>query len=106
MMVVDVTSAGEMRGYAYFDAAELATALESGGENSVARLMGAGHLAFTVDQGLDSERYQGIVALEGATLSECAHNYFHQSEQIASAIQLAAEMESGAWRGGALMLQR
>ncbi len=106
MMVVDVTSAGEMRGYADFDGADLALVLESGGENSFPRIMGAGHLAFTVDQGPDSERYQGIVALEGATLSECAHNYFHQSEQIASAIQLAAEMVNGAWRGGVLMLQR
>ena len=106
MMVVDVTSAGEMRGYADFDAAELAPALAGEGENTVPRLMGAGHLAFTVDQGPDSERYQGIVALEGASLSECAHSYFHQSEQIASAIQLAAEMVNGAWRGGALMLQR
>ena len=106
MMVVDVTSAGEMRGYADFDADELAQAVAGEGETSVPRLMGAGHLAFTVDQGPDSERYQGIVALEGASLSECAHSYFHQSEQIATAIQLTAEMVNGAWRGGALMLQR
>ena len=86
MMVVDVTSAGEMRGYADFDEAELSGVQAGDGEISVPRMMGAGHLAFTVDQGPDSERYQGIVALEGATLSECAHSYFHQSEQIASAI--------------------
>ncbi len=28
------------------------------------------------------ERYQGIVELTGATLAECAHHYFHQSEQF------------------------
>ena len=106
MMVVDVTSAGEMRGYADFDAAELSGVHTGDGKISVPRMMGAGHLAFTVDQGPDSERYQGIVALEGATLSECAHSYFHQSEQIASAIQLAADRVNGNWRGGALMLQR
>ena len=105
MMVVDITSAGALRGYADFDAAALRTALAGGEESSVPRLLGAGHLAFTVDQGPDTERYQGIVALEGTSLSECAHNYFRQSEQIASAIQLAAERLAGVWRAGALMLQ-
>ncbi len=105
MMVIDVTSAGALRGYADFDAAALGTALAGGEESSVPRLLGAGHLAFTVDQGPDTERYQGIVALEGANLSECAHNYFRQSEQIATAIQLAAEQVAGVWRAGALMLQ-
>jgi molecular chaperone Hsp33 len=33
-----------------------------------------------VDQGEDTERYQGIVALEGATLADCAHQYFRDSE--------------------------
>ncbi|MDA0228762.1 MAG: Hsp33 family molecular chaperone HslO [Proteobacteria bacterium] len=105
MMVADITSSGTLRGYADFDSDALAAALAAGEEGSVPRLLGAGHLAFTVDQGPDTERYQGIVALEGATLSECAHNYFRQSEQIATAIQLAAECVSGGWRGGALMLQ-
>jgi len=105
MMVADVTSAGTLRGYADFDPDVLTDAMVGSGENSVPRLLGAGHLAFTVDQGPDTERYQGIVALEGASLSDCAHNYFRQSEQIATAIQLAAEHVDGVWRGGALMLQ-
>ena len=77
-------------------------ALAAGDDNTVPRLMGTGHLAFTVDQGPDSERYQGIVALEGATLSDCAHNYFRQSEQIAAAIQLAADRVGGGASGRAL----
>ncbi len=105
MMVVDVTSAGALRGYADFDHAAVAAAAAGGDDSSVPRLLGAGHLAFTVDQGPDTERYQGIVALEGASLSDCAHNYFRQSEQIATAIQLAAERREGVWRAGALMLQ-
>ena len=105
MMVADVTSAGALRGYADFDADILNAALADDENGSIPRLLGAGHLAFTVDQGPDTERYQGIVALEGASLSECAHNYFRQSEQIATAIQLAAERVAGVWRGGALMLQ-
>ena len=105
MMVADVTSAGALRGYADFHADILRAALAGGEEGSVPRLLGAGHLAFTVDQGPDTERYQGIVALEGTSLSECAHNYFRQSEQIATAIQLTAEWVAGVWRAGALMLQ-
>ena len=105
MMVADVTSTGALRGYADFDQAAIAAASADGEDGSVPRLLGAGHLAFTVDQGPDTERYQGIVALEGASLSDCAHNYFRQSEQIATAIQLSAERVADVWRAGALMLQ-
>jgi molecular chaperone Hsp33 len=78
---------------------------------SVPRLLGAGYIAFTVDQGADMDRYQGIVALEGATLADCAHNYFRESEQIESAIRLTAApvtLSDGStvWRAGAVMLQR
>ena len=114
MLVADMTSAGAMRGYAQFDAARLpasdsidnAYVGPEGG--SVPRLLGAGHLAFTVDQGPDTERYQGIVALEGATLADCAHHYFRQSEQIDAAIRVAVgrSESDGAWRAGGLMLQR
>ncbi len=113
MMVADITSAGAVRGYADFDRAALAAAAT--GEGSVPRLLGAGYLAFTVDQGPKTERYQGIVELVGATLSECAHNYFRQSEQIETGIKLAAApvvgngLRQGAaagWRAGAIMLQR
>ena len=105
MTVAGVTSDGALRGYADFDPDARAAALADGEEGSVPRLLGAGHLAFTVDQGPDTERYQGIVALEGASLSECAHNYFRQSEQIATATQLTAGRVAGMWRAGALMLQ-
>ena len=54
---------------------------------SVPRLLGAGYLAFTVDQGAHTERYQGIVELTGATLADCIHHYFRQSEQIEAAIK-------------------
>ena len=106
MMVADVTSTGALRGYAEFDADALAALPAANDENSAQNLLGVGHLAFTVDQKLGSNRYQGIVALEGASLSDCAHNYFHQSEQIATVIQLAAERSNGCWRAGALMVQR
>jgi len=105
-LVADLTSEGALRGYAAFDREAVLAGDDAPGREPVPRLLGAGHLAFTVDQGSDTERYQGIVELEGATLSDCAHTYFRQSEQIATVIKLAAAPVEGAWRAGALMLQR
>lgn len=105
LLVADVTSAGAMRGYARYDADRVAEAAAGQGAK-VPRLLGSGHLAFTVDQGQDMERYQGIAALDGATLAECAHHYFRNSEQLETAIFLAAEVKDGAAKAGALMVQR
>src|SRR5216683_3214946 len=97
LLVADVTSAGAVRGYAQYDAEKLAKAVAAmpGGATgiggSVPRLLGAGHLAFTVDQGEHTDRYQGIVELQGATLAECAHHYFRQSEQLQAGIKLAVD---------------
>ena len=56
-MVADVTSPGELRGYAQFDN-DAITAFQPDASHSIPRLMGAGHIAFTVDQGTRTERYQ------------------------------------------------
>ncbi|SRR5579875_661406 len=110
LLVADVTTAGGVRGYAQFDADKLA-GLESAGALSVPRMLGAGYLALTVDQGEYTERYQGIVALEGASLADCVHHYFRQSEQVEAGIKVAVAQRAGAdgrprWRGGALMIER
>ena len=108
LLVADATSAGQMRGYAQFDADAVAAVAAADPDPSVPRLFGGGYLAFTVDQGQHTERYQGIVELNGTTLAECIHAYFRQSEQLQAAIMIAADAgEGGAgWRAGALMLQR
>src|ERR1700722_6247924 len=109
MMVADVTTAGALRGYAQFDAARL----DAGAATlaAVPRLLGAGYLALTVDQGEHTERYQGIVELQGGTLAECVHHYFRQSEQVEAALKVAVAQVPDAdgskhWRAGALMIQR
>ena len=106
-MVADVKTPGDLRGYAQYDADAIA-AFQPNANPSIPRLLGAGHIAFTVDQGTRTERYQGIVALEGQSLADCAHNYFRESEQIETAIVLACgkAVDDGRWRGGAIMLQR
>ncbi|MDP6389433.1 MAG: Hsp33 family molecular chaperone HslO, partial [Alphaproteobacteria bacterium] len=105
MMLADVTSEGELRGYASVDG-DLPS-VEAIAEAPVPRLLGAGHLAFTVDQGAHTDLYQGIVEIQGATLIECVHHYFRQSEQFSAAVKIAAgRSDDRSWRAGALMLQR
>ncbi len=107
-MVADCTNHGRMRGYASFDAGAIAAAsagFEPSGEQA---LLGEGLLALTVDQtGIGGELQQGIVSLEGRTLTDAMLAYFHRSEQIRTAIKLAIgrDPESGGWRGGAIILQ-
>ncbi|MCK4939733.1 MAG: Hsp33 family molecular chaperone HslO, partial [Rhodospirillaceae bacterium] len=113
LMVADVTSAGALRGYARYDEEQIKSLLKSPGDvfaAPVPRLLGGGHMAFSVDQGEHMERYQGISELDGATLTDCAHHYFRNSEQLESAIWLAADAgEDGTNKNafsGALMIQR
>src|SRR5215475_14586485 len=112
MLVIDYTTPGKIRACARFDAARVADAIASGAADPGA-LLGHGHLAMTIDQGPDTSRYQGIVALEGKDLEHAAHEYFLRSEQIPTRIRLAVaeELRAGAdgarhrWRAGGLLLQ-
>lgn len=107
MMVADVTSTGDVRGYAQFDEAQLAAIDEDRVRDApFATLIGQGYLAFTVDQGENTERYQGIVELSGNTLMDCVQHYFRQSEQVITGLTVAVRHGPEGWRGGALMLQR
>src|SRR5437868_7385409 len=106
-LVVDFHAPDRLRAYARFDATRLAEGQDSGA------LLGRGHLAMTIDQGGDMSRYQGLVALEGGTLEDAAHEYFLRSEQIPTRVRLAVAEEflaagSGArhrWRAGGILLQ-
>lgn len=108
-MVADVTGDGAIRGYARVDRARLAQTSAPSDSAPVPVLLGTGHLAFTVDQGPNMQRYQGITALDGTTLGECAHAHLRQSEQLDSAIVLAegrSHGRNGAAGAAALMIQR
>ena len=112
MLVIDYTTPGKVRACARFDTARVAAAIESGAADPGA-LLGRGHLAMTIDQGPDTARYQGIVALEGKDLEHAAHEYFLRSEQIPTRVRLAVAEELRAdadgprhhWRAGGLLLQ-
>ena len=108
MLVVDFDAPDRLRAFARFDAAKLAEA-ESAGRVDPASLLGHGHLAFTIDQGPEGARYQGVVALEANTFEEAAHRYFRQSEQIPTLVRLAVgeTVDAGGshWRAGGLLVQ-
>lgn len=59
-------------------------------EETLEQLLGSGQLAITIDPD-QGQRYQGIVALEGASLAECLECYFAQSEQLKTRIWLSAQ---------------
>lgn len=111
MLVVDFTTPGKVRACARFDADRVAAI--SANRPTAGDLLGKGHLAMTIDQGLDMNRYQGLVALEGGDLEDAAHEYFLRSEQIPTRVRLAVAEEFTAgnegtqhhWRAGGIMLQ-
>jgi molecular chaperone Hsp33 len=112
MLVIDYTTPGKVRACARFDRERVSAAIDSGAADAGA-LLGRGHLAMTIDQGPDTARYQGIVALEGKDLEHAAHEYFLRSEQIPTKVRLAvaeqllagADGASHRWRAGGLLLQ-
>jgi molecular chaperone Hsp33 len=107
MLVVDFEAPDRLRATARFEAARV-EALGSA-PLKTADLIGQGHLAMTIDQGSERSRYQGVVALEGQSLEEAAHQYFRQSEQIPTQVRLAVaeQFAEGAtsYRAGGLLVQ-
>jgi len=109
LLVADYQVPGGLRGYARFSPERIAALPPDG------RLLGEGHLAMTIDRGLRTERYQGVVPLEGESLTEAADTYFRQSEQLPTFIKLAvarhyragsAGVRPWTWRAGGLLVQK
>ena len=106
MLLADCTQAGALRGYARADKDKLAAALQDNEAVTAATLLGQGYLAFTVDQGPDRERHQGIVAIQGVDLADMALHYFETSEQLQCSLHLACAHTDAGWRASALILER
>jgi molecular chaperone Hsp33 len=112
MLVVDFVTPDRVRACARFDESRLDAAIADG-KTDVGALLGHGHLAMTIDQGPQMNRYQGLVALQGGSLEDAAHEYFLRSEQIPTRVRLAVAEElrrgeNGAghrWRAGGILLQ-
>ncbi len=106
MLLADCTDTGALRGYARAEVEKLAALLEKDPRPSAQRLLGSGYMAFTVDQGSDMERYQGVVGIEGASLADITLHYFETSEQLRCAVRLVCTETPAGWRAGALVLQQ
>ena len=113
---VDLEAGGLVRATASFNAARVAeissaTVAQSQG----ASILGLGHMALTIEPGEGLERTQGIVGLDGGSLTQAAQAYFRQSEQLPTYIRLAvakhymAGAQAGgpawSWRAGGLIVQ-
>jgi molecular chaperone Hsp33 len=108
-VVADYDTSGSLRGYCRYDAERLA-GLDGGFKAIGAQaLLGKGVFIMTIDQGPDTERYQGVTPIEGETLAFCAERYFAQSEQTPTRVRLAVgQSDTGAgpkWRAGGILLQ-
>jgi molecular chaperone Hsp33 len=76
-----------------------------------AALVGSGSLAITIEPRTGGQTYQGITALSPDGIAASAEAYFAQSEQLPTALRLAAAplYEAGkggpSWRAAGIMLQ-
>lgn len=106
MLLADCTEDGALRGYARAEPERLQAVLDGNPDPTAAALLGHGYLAFTVDQGADMDRHQGIVAIEGDSLADMALHYFETSEQLRCSVRLACARTPDGWRAGALILEK
>ena len=95
LLMVECSSDREVRGIARYHAEQI----EAGA--TLPELMPEGALAITIDPA-KGQRYQGIVALDGANLAECLTNYFAASEQLPTRFWLNADTR----RACGLLLQQ
>lgn len=68
------------------------------------QMIGKGHLVITIspDKG---ERYQGVVGLEGDTLSEVLEDYFERSEQLKTRLWFRTGEHDGQAHAAGMLLQ-
>lgn len=103
-LAADVTSSGDVRAYADFDAEKLK---ECETKETYYHLLGKGYMSFTVQSDVKTEHsYQGIVALQGKSVLNDVEHYFEQSEQIETSFKIAVHPQDGYWQTGGIMIQQ
>lgn len=93
---------GELRGYALHDEERYA---ELGANPSLNELFAGGYLAITFDLAATGQRYQGIVPLEGNSLSTSVERYFAQSEQVPTLIRTGVRAGIGGTIAAGMVVQ-
>ena len=84
LLMIECSSERDIRGLARYEADRIAP------DATLADLMPDGSLTLTIDP-QQGQRYQGVVDLDGETLSDCFTNYFVMSQQIGTRIKLCAD---------------
>ncbi len=93
---------GLLRGYVQHDS-QMVSSLE--GVPSLGTLFGDGCLTIIFEVAETGQRYQGMVPLEGATLTEAVQAYFERSEQIPTLIRTAVRSDGDRCSAGGLLVQ-
>lgn len=93
---------GALRGYVGHDAAMAQAAATT---SRLENLFGEGYLAITFDLASSGERYQGIVPLEGVSLTQSCETYFAQSEQVPTLLRVGIRSEGAHCVAGGLLVQ-
>lgn len=110
VLVADVTSAGKVRATAKYDAKAIEAAQvlrKTEGEiEPTPHWLEQGNLIFTIDQGKNTELYQGVVDLKGKNLEECALRYFKNSEQIDTYLHLYLDKVGDVWKSAGILIQK
>lgn len=101
LLVCDYRS-GEIRGYVSHDRERVKAAATTA---RLETLFGEGYLAITFDLAATGERYQGVVPLEGASLTQACESYFAQSEQVPTLLRVAIRSEGARCVAGGLLVQ-
>ncbi|MFQ6372265.1 Hsp33 family molecular chaperone HslO [Shewanella sp. YIC-542] len=88
LAVINGTNQQQLRGVARWQG-------EIADDATLSELLPNGHMVITVTP-QEGERYQGVVALDKATLAQCLEGYFAQSEQLPTGIWLFANGQQAA----------
>ena len=105
-LIVDFRAPAGLRAYARFDKARLGNASNSGA------LLGRGHLAMTIDQGPDMNRYQGLWHWKAATskmrrmsISALGTDSDAGPARGRRGVASGGDGPKRGWRGGGMLLQ-
>ena len=97
---------GTIRAFASFNEPNLDI-----GEKNPFEQLGKGYFAVLIDQGPNTEPYQGITPLTGGSLHKCAETYFAQSEQLATRFALTigksqTKTKKISWQAAGLIIKK
>lgn len=93
LLVVECSRQQEQSGLTLRATAKFSDELAGG---SLQEMIGDGHFVITLDPKDGGQGYQGVVPLEGDSISEILENYMRRSEQIETSIWLTCDGQSAA----------